>query len=236
MSQLPSSIGNTFRARERARGRSRGGHGKYLRARGRGHRGGRPAEFQERLLLEGEQPEELDDDEVAEHSARYARRTIGTNADRYEEPGPAIGPDGQPIIEPEVDLSTFLARDRLEDSHGSMLTPAPANDNDVDHSLAHIISIPHAERSSRKGKAQPIEWDTSLQEMQHEKDVAQAQSDLKERLRASATRQMGKTETREHLRRQAKPLKEAPPLPQDPLRPTKSAKAEMEDFLDDLLD
>ncbi|KAI0297480.1 hypothetical protein B0F90DRAFT_1611374, partial [Multifurca ochricompacta] len=224
------------RARERARGRSRGGHGKYLRARGRGHRGGRPAEFQERLLLEGEQPEELDDDEVAEHSARYARRTIGTNADRYEEPGPAIGPDGQPIIEPEVDLSTFLARDRLEDSHGSMLTPAPANDNDVDHSLAHIISIPHAERSSRKGKAQPIEWILPCRKCSMKRMLLKhSRVHLKERLRASATRQMGKTETREHLRRQAKLLKEAPPLPQDPLRPTKSAKAEMEDFLDDLL-
>ncbi|KAI0290737.1 hypothetical protein B0F90DRAFT_1854779, partial [Multifurca ochricompacta] len=218
----------------------RGGHGKYLRARGRGHRGGRPAEFQERLLLEGEQPEELDDDEVAEHSARYARRTIGTNADRYEEPGPAIGPDGQPIIEPEVDLSTFLARDRLEDSHGSMLTPAPANDNDVDHSLAHIISIPHAERSSRKGKAQPIEWDTSLQEMQHERMLLKhSRVHLKERLRASATRQMGKTETREHLRRQGSSqlsYLQGPPIAARSSTPHKSAKAEMEDFLDDLLD
>jgi hypothetical protein len=32
-----------------------------------------------------------------------------------------------------------------------------------------------------------------------------------------------------------RPLKEAPPLPQDPHLATKSSKAEMEDFLDDLL-
>jgi hypothetical protein len=76
-------------------------------------------------------------------------------------------------------------------------------------------------------------------------------SDLKGRLRASGTHPMGKTATREHARRQGsifdlcsplslihrsvKPLKEAPPLPQDPYLTAKSPKAEMEDFLDNLL-
>lgn len=78
-----------------ARARSRGGFGKYLRARGHGR--GRPAVFQERLLLEDEQPDELSEEEVAEQKARYAKRTLSTNADRYEEPEPEIGSDGTAI-------------------------------------------------------------------------------------------------------------------------------------------
>ncbi|KAF8259098.1 hypothetical protein EI94DRAFT_1051873 [Lactarius quietus] len=38
--------------------------------------------------------------------------------------------------------------------------------------------------------------------MEHNKNVAQARSDMKERLRASAARQMGKTAVREHASRQ----------------------------------
>jgi len=60
-------------------------------------------------------------------------------------------------------------------------------------------------------------------------------SDMKERFRANAARQMGKTAMREHVHRQAKPLKAPPPLPPDPHLPAKPPKAEMEDFLDDLL-
>jgi hypothetical protein len=50
------------------------------------------------------------------------------------------------------------------------------DDDDVDHSLIHITSNPLRERQSRKGKTQQIEWDESLEEMQHDKNVAQAQS------------------------------------------------------------
>ncbi|KAI0246660.1 hypothetical protein BJV78DRAFT_1252576 [Lactifluus subvellereus] len=220
----------------RGRARGRGGFGKYLRARGRGHRGGgRPAEFHERVLLQGEQPEELDETEIKELEARYSKRTLGTNADRYEEPEPEIGTDGQPTVELEVDLSAFLARQRMEDLPDPLLISGTGDEDDVDHSLAHITSNPLAEHQSRKGKVRQIEWDASLEEMQHDKNVAQAQSDLKERLRAGAARQMGKTATREHAGRQVKFLKEAPPLPQDPHLPAKPPRTEMEDFLDDLL-
>jgi len=229
----PSS--DTPRARGRGYRQSRGGRGKYLRARGRDYHIGRPAEFQARLLLEGEQPELLDEAEAAELEARYTRRTLGTNAHRYEEPEPEIGADGQPIEEPEIDLSAFLARQRVEDPPELLLESTTVDDDDVDHSLAHITSNPLAERQPRKGKIQHIEWDAALEELQHDKDVAQAQSDLKERLRANAARQMGKTATRQHASRQAKPLKEAPPLPQDHQLPTKSPRAVMEDFLDELL-
>lgn len=76
--------------------------GKHIRARGRGYRGGLPARYQEQLTPDGEQPEQLDEAEAAELEARFARRTIGTNADRYEEPEPEIGPDGMNSKEPHI--------------------------------------------------------------------------------------------------------------------------------------
>ena len=53
--------------------------------------------FRERLLLEDEQPEELNEEEVAEREAYFANRTLSTNTDRYEEPEPEIGSDGTAI-------------------------------------------------------------------------------------------------------------------------------------------
>lgn len=112
----------------------------------------------------------------------------------------------------------------MEDPPGFPLVPVTADDDDVDHSLAHITSNPLADRQSRKGKIQHIDWDASLEEMQHDNNIARAQSgayylnclstnisewltnnffsDLKERLRASGTHQKGKTATRELARRQ----------------------------------
>jgi hypothetical protein len=112
----------------------------------------------------------------------------------------------------------------MEDLPGFPLVPAIADDDDVDHSLAHITSNSLADRQSWKGKIQHIDWDDSLEEMQHDNNIARAQSgayylnclstnisewlmnmflsDLKDRLRASGTHQMGKTATREHVRRQ----------------------------------
>ena len=87
---------SSARGRGRGRGRSRGGLGKYLRARGRGHRGGgRPAVFKERLVLEGEQEDELDEEEAAELAQKFSRRQLGTNADRYKEPEPELDSDGR---------------------------------------------------------------------------------------------------------------------------------------------
>lgn len=86
------------RGRGRGRGKSRGGLGKYLRARGRGRGGGRPAEFRERLLLDGERTEELDEEEAQELQQRYSRRQLGTNADRYVEDEPELDSDGKPFL------------------------------------------------------------------------------------------------------------------------------------------
>jgi hypothetical protein len=187
----PSSSSTSTRASGRRHRLPRGRHdGKYLPAQGHRFRGGLPPD--------GERPDHLDEVEAAELEqleARYGRRPLGTNADRYEEPEPEIGPDGmnnidvhimrcdlnvtsstgQPIAEPEVDLTAFLERQRMEDPPALPLV-ATVDDDDVDHSLAHITSNPLAVRQSLKGKVQYIDWDASLEEMQQDKNVARAQS------------------------------------------------------------
>ena len=80
-------------------------------------------------------------------------------------------------MDPEVDLSAFLARQRLEDSSRPLFSqPTNDKDDDVDPSLAHINPISCNKLPSRKGKVQQIEWDASLEEMEHNKNVAQARS------------------------------------------------------------
>jgi hypothetical protein len=102
MSHSETSTSTSNGARGRGYLRSRRRTGKDIRARGRG-RGGLPARYQERLPPDGEQFEQLDEAEAAELEARYTRRAIGTNADRYEEPEPEIGPDGMSNIESHID-------------------------------------------------------------------------------------------------------------------------------------
>lgn len=90
--------------------RGRGGLGKYLRAKGR--RGtGRPAQFSERLLLEGEGPVDEDDEEEAERMQKFSRRQLGTNAERYVEPAPELDSDG---ITPQLTLSSRYPRRALQ--------------------------------------------------------------------------------------------------------------------------
>lgn len=93
-----AATGPGNRGRGRGRGKSRGGLGKYLRARGRGRGTGRPAQFGTRLLLEGEGKEDLTEEEAAElareTAAKYSRRQLGTNADRYQEEEVELDSDG----------------------------------------------------------------------------------------------------------------------------------------------
>ena len=195
----PNQPGSAPRGRGGSRGR--GNRGKNLRARGR--RGtGRPAEWKPRLLLEGEGPEDEDDEEAREARdemrRKYAKRQLGSNADRYQEEEPELNSDGtcslhsepiwvfliarywhtgEEIKEPEVDLSDFLARQRLDDAAGSSsLKPTDEPDEDeVDHSLAHLNSagIQSAHRPT-KGRVQMIEWDEELENMSREKAIADA--------------------------------------------------------------
>lgn len=78
------------------RGKSRGGLGKYLRARGR--RGyGRPAEFTQRLVLEDEMQDEEDEELKAEQTQKYSKRRLASNADRYVEQEPELDSDGMSV-------------------------------------------------------------------------------------------------------------------------------------------
>lgn len=229
-----SSTSEPPHTRGRGRGKSRGGLGKYLRARGRG-RGGRPAEFHQRLVLEGEQAVDLDPDseEAKELQQKYARRHIGSNADRYQELEPELDSDGEEIREPEVDLSSFLARQRLSDlSETTVVAVAQVDYDDIDHELAHISSHRIPPPTSQKGRIQAIEWDAELEEMSREKAAADASRDLKARFRAKSEKLKAKP-LFSNVTKQDDKYSEAPALPND--TPRKTPKVEMEDFLDDLL-
>ncbi|PBK87697.1 hypothetical protein ARMGADRAFT_451644 [Armillaria gallica] len=238
MSEPGPSASTSSPSRARGRGKSRGGLGKYLRARGRGRGYGRPAEFHQRLVLEGEAPIEEEEEEKAERERKFSRRHLGTNADRYAEPEPELDSDGEPIVEPEVDLSSFLGRQRLSDNPASTLQATlPDDDDDVDHSLAHISSRNiGAEPPSRKGKVEQIAWDDELDELSREKAIADANRDLKSRFRAKSERLRKKPiapSARE--RKQEASYVIAPALPPPEGVAPKDPKADMEDFLDDLL-
>ncbi|KAG7443816.1 uncharacterized protein BT62DRAFT_934772 [Guyanagaster necrorhizus] len=238
MSEPGPSASTTSASRGRGRGKSRGGLGKYLRARGRGRGYGRPAEFHQRLVLEDEAAVEEDDEEKAERERKFSKRHLGTNADRYAEPDPELDSDGEPIIEPEVDLSSFLQRQKLSDNPGSSLqTIPPDNNDDIDHSLAHISSRGiGSEAPSRKGKVEQIVWDDELDELSREKAVADANRDLKSRFRAKSERLRKKpTAPTARERKQEASYVSAPALPLPEGAAPKDPKADMEDFLDNLL-
>ncbi|KAG7088939.1 hypothetical protein E1B28_012884 [Marasmius oreades] len=251
------------RGRGRGRGKSRGGLGKYLRARGRGRGLGRPAEFQKRLLLEGEgiADEEDDEGEKAERLRKFSRRQLGTNVDRYKEEAPELGSDGELVVEPEVDLSTFLAKQKISDVPGpsTRAYEEDDDDDDVDHSLDHITSGYRSNKfevfDSRKGKLQEVSWDNELDELMREKESADAARDLKSRFRAKSDKLMAKpliSSTRDrkqgafdrfrHFCPGERKLNcllgtvvDAPPLPLPENTKPKSHEEEMEDFLDELL-
>ncbi|KAJ7132672.1 hypothetical protein C8R46DRAFT_970671 [Mycena filopes] len=234
----PSSSTAPPTARGRGRGKSRGGLGKYLRARGRGL--GRPAEFGKRLVMEGE---EEDEEEAAERAAelaqKFSRRQLGTNTDRYAEPEPVLDSDGEPEVEPEVDLSSFLERQRISEKPGPSSGPVDEDEDDVDHSLAHISSrgVNTVVAPSRKGKVEQIEWDNELDELEREKASAEAIWDLKTRFRAKSEKLRKSAVTPGRERKPGPTYVEAPPLPlaDGSLPPPKQPKDDMQDFLDDLL-
>lgn len=84
---------------------------------------------------------------------------------------------GEEIKEPEVDLSNFLARQRLDDAAGPSilkLTDEPDED-EVDHSLAHLNLVgSQSAHKPMKGRVQMVEWDEELENMSREKAIADA--------------------------------------------------------------
>ncbi|TFK65308.1 hypothetical protein BDN72DRAFT_889400 [Pluteus cervinus] len=239
--QASSSSSSSTRAR--GRGKSRGGLGKYLRARGRGRGRGLPAQFTQRLVLSDEEEVELDEEEQKELRSKFARRQLGTNADRYVELEPELGSDGEPQVEPEVDLSSFLERQRISDDTATpSLVKAQEypedDDEEVDHTLDNILSSRTGKSTSapKKGKVTQMEWDEELEDMAREKAASEAKRDLKERFKAKSdklrTRPIVAPEIKQARPSFAEAVLEAPPLP---TAPVKNEKAQMEDFLDDLL-
>ncbi|KAF8656123.1 hypothetical protein AX16_002761 [Volvariella volvacea WC 439] len=234
------------RGRGRGRGRSRGGLGKYLRAQGRGRGRGRPAEFSQRLVLEHEQEEELDEEELAVQRKRYSRRQLTSNADRYVEPEPELGSDGEPVVEPEVDLSNFLERQRISEGPSPSLDVAAPkkediDDDDIDHTLDHILPGSSSNRRNevlraQKGRVTQIEWDEELEVLSREKAAADATRDLKARFKTKVDNLKTKPAIPQKSSNKSATIQEAPPIPgEDATLQRKSSKEKMEDFLDDLL-
>lgn len=77
---------------------------------------------------------------------------------------------GEEVVEPEVDLSAFLERQRLS-PRPSSAPPPPDEVDDIDATVAHIGK---AQTHSKKGRVQQIEWDEELENMSREKAAAEA--------------------------------------------------------------
>ncbi|KLO16522.1 hypothetical protein SCHPADRAFT_823103 [Schizopora paradoxa] len=224
--------------RGRGRGRGRGGLGKYLRARGRGRGGGRPAEFRQRLVLEDEETIEIDEEAAKEIEQKYGKRKLASNADRYKDPEPVLNSDGEVEEEPEIDLSEFLARQRLGDGERRELDQEEGAEEEIDSSLAHLSSKFNAPSNSHKGKVQYVEWDESTEEMFREAAAADANRELKSRFRAKAEKQKSSKPSVTIQSKSSRSAAAAAALDLPPPMPDaqpKAEKEEMEDFLDDLI-
>ncbi|KIM66528.1 hypothetical protein SCLCIDRAFT_14507 [Scleroderma citrinum Foug A] len=144
----------------------------------------------------------------------YARKQLGSNADRYVEPEPELGSDGsEEVKDSEVDLSAFLERQRISEPATFSTAPWQEDDGDIDHDLDQTIA-----------------WNKGLEEMKREKDAAEAARDLKKRFRAKADKLRG-TPTMFKPRKQDNVIV-ALPLPGEQLQ--KTPKEEMQDSLDEL--
>lgn len=70
-------------------------------------------------------------------------------------------------------MSSFLERQRISDAPPVTERP-PEEEDDVDHSLAHLTAGAKTKEVSKKGKTHEISWDDSLEEMSREKAAAEA--------------------------------------------------------------
>jgi hypothetical protein len=79
------------------------------------------------------------------------------------------------ICEPRIDLSSFLAKQRLSDvSQATIVAVVQVDGDDIDHELAHISSHRIAPPMSQKRRVQAIEWDAGLEGVSRENAVAVA--------------------------------------------------------------
>ncbi|KIY71159.1 hypothetical protein CYLTODRAFT_419163 [Cylindrobasidium torrendii FP15055 ss-10] len=236
--QTPTAALESESEGSRGRGRGRGGLGKHLRARGRGHRGGgRPAQFGERLVLEGERP--IGEEEEEENQKKFRRRNLGTNTSRYEEgkehegenDDERLAREEQERLEAEEEaqmLAQFLDRQRLS----APVAPIENSDaDDVDHTLAHISSKGFIEQ---KRVVEEIEWDEDIEQLQKDMNEADASRELTARFRAKSEKLKRRplAPTKRDRKLEASYI-EAPALPVDPA--SINEKRAMQDFLDDLI-
>lgn len=77
-------------------------------------------------------------------------------------------------MEPEVDLSSFLERQRLSPGPSVVAAPPAHDEDEVDPSLAHMVVGRSADANTKKGKMQEVQWDDSLERMSREKAAADA--------------------------------------------------------------
>ena len=83
---------------------------------------------------------------------------------------------GEPEVEPEVDLSNFLARQKLDDSDSLKVPGVPQEDDEeeVDESISHLLRGEATSSRPRKGKVVQIDWDQQLDDISREKAAADA--------------------------------------------------------------
>jgi hypothetical protein len=87
---------------------------------------------------------------------------------------------GEPVVEPEVDLSNFLERQRLSDGKHSTVKSGSIgqidDDDDVDHTLDRLTSKPYSKRygEQQKGKVETLEWDDQFESLARDKKAAEA--------------------------------------------------------------
>ncbi|KAJ6556419.1 hypothetical protein B0H19DRAFT_994589 [Mycena capillaripes] len=146
----------------------------------------------------------------------------------------------EPEVEPEVDLSSFVERQRISDARWHR-PPIPANategaDCDDDD---HVFERNKASHVSQ-GEGRQIEWDEGLDELDRKKASAEAIRDLKSRFRAKSEK-LRKSATAIPHPSTSSSIVAAPLLPlclpngSVAQPPPKGPKEDIQDFLGDLL-
>ena len=77
-------------------------------------------------------------------------------------------------MEPEVDLTTFLEKQRQDPEPSAVAAPLTHDEDEIDASLAHMVIGGAEDVHTKKGKVQQMQWDASLEEMSREKAAADA--------------------------------------------------------------
>jgi hypothetical protein len=83
---------------------------------------------------------------------------------------------GEPIVEPEVDLSSFLEKQRISEPVNKEILSSQqeSDEDDVDQSLAHLAPGKSSRTNNMKGKTVTVEWTEDLAAMEKQKNEADA--------------------------------------------------------------